>query len=416
MMIEPSLRRLFAPGAAACILLLAGCGGADKPAEPDTYVPQSTQARLIESVSASELTIRAEGVGESVALASDDARRTAVWYALYGGSHPILANEAARSAFERHEEEVFRSADAYISDTSQPMGSRQEGDDRILEKEVRVHVERLSEELVRLDVIDDRVDLMAEVGRPRIAVLPDNPDREDQARPAIAMISEYLQERGFDVEVPRADEQVNEMVEQAAALEGRTDPMYQLALESGSEIYITVGVDDSSRSMGDTEVLKSSVSTVAYYTATGDQIGATTGHSPERDVSGHGVLAEEAASEAGNRITRQIENSWMEEAERGRPFKVVVVASQDSDTRTVGREVHRMMRDVCPESSRNAAGSHSFDYTLRCTDQSDAMDLLLDLEAHYAGPGVLDRTLDSGALLILSVGEGNGGGDDIIIE
>ncbi|MBK1650746.1 DUF6175 family protein [Halorhodospira halochloris] len=384
------------------------------PTEPETYVPTSRQGQEVEAISAAEVTIRARGIGQDMATARDDARRAAIWVVLHGGSHPLLIDRDARRAFEEHQEDIFRNATDFITDYSRPLSRHQDGDRQIVEKEVRVNEARLMEELVALGVITDPMEVLVELGRPRIAVIPQSADKEDKARPAITMISEYLQERGFDVEVPRASDEVDDIIRQAAALEGAADPMYELALQTGSDIYITVDVEESSRRIGGSEVLRAGVSAIAYYTATGDQLGATTGHSPERDVSGYRSVVEEAANAVGNRITRQIARSWINELERGRPFKVVVSA-EEGQASAIGREIHRLMRAVCNESTRNAAGSSSFDYTLRCTEQNDAMDLLLDLEAGYAGPGVIERTLDSGSLLIITAGE-SGHGSDIVIE
>ncbi|BAU56756.1 hypothetical protein HH1059_00860 [Halorhodospira halochloris] len=409
-------QNLFRIAASSAAMLgtvaLIGCETA--PEEPDTYVPTSRQGEEIEAVSAAEVTIRARGIGPDTSAARDDARRAAIYYALYSGTHPLLPDSDARSAFEEHEEEIFANATNYISDYSSPLSRHQDGDDQVVEKEVRVNTARLQEELVDRDVIDDPMEILAELGRPRIAVIPESEEDEDDARPAITMISEYLQERDFDVEVPRAGDEVDEIVSQAAALEGDVDPMYELALQAGSDVYITVSVDEESRDVGGSEVLSASVSATAYYTATGDQLGATTGHSPERDVSGHRAVIEEAANAVGNRVTRQIANSWADEVERGRPFKVVFSAAE-ADAGDISREMHRIFSDVCPESNRNAAGQTSFDYTLRCTEQNDAMDLLIDLETAYGGPGTIERNLDSGALLILSVGDIDDA-DDIVIQ
>ncbi|MBK1729803.1 hypothetical protein CKO14_10495 [Halorhodospira halophila] len=372
-------------------------------------LPESNQARLVESTSASEVMIRAQGIGSDVDAAEEDARLAAVWYALYGGDHPLLADAASRHAFAEHEEEIFADARSYIGWESDILGSRQEGGDRVVEKNVRVNIARLSDDLVARDVIEDSVDVMDRIGRPRIAVLPRDAEHADDTRPAIVRVSEYLQERGFDVEVPEADERVDEVIGQVAALEGHDDPMHQLALEVGSDVYITLDVDHSAREVGADTVRSAVVTAVAFYTATADQIGASSGHSPERDAGDYGVLAEEAASETANRVLNQIDNSWLDVVERGRPFKVVTT-TDEGQAAEVGRELHRLFNDLCAEANRNAAGSASFDYTLRCHDQGDAVDLLYALQDGYEGPGELTRVLDSGGLLILEAGDGSVGG------
>ncbi len=407
------MRRWTATALMVSALGVVGCEST--PEEPETLVPEAKQARFVESTSPSEVMIRATGIGADVAAAESDARRTAIWHVLHGGDDPLLSSAEARDAFKAHEEEVYGRARSFIAWEGDILSKGQEGDQRVVEKRVRVNVRQLSELLERRDVIAAQREILDQVGRPKIAVVPEKPEREDDVRPAITIISEYLQQRGFDVEVPRAGKEVDDVVRQAAALEGESDPMYELALQVGSDVYITVDVEASSRRVGGTKVQKASIASTAYYTATGDQLGASTGHSKEREVSSFSSLMESAASEAANRVLNQIEESWVQEMERGSPFKVVVSTSE-AQSRDVSRQIHRLFNDVCSEASRNAAGATSFDYTLRCRDHDEAMDLLLDLEAGYAGPGRLERVLDSGALLILQAGKVEGDADDIQIR
>lgn len=401
-------RKLLA--ALAMTALLAACASTPDSRVKPTDPPQSRQGTLVESYSSAEVMIRSVGLGNSMAEARDDARKAAIWFALFGGTHAILASAEEREAFRNHEGEFWSNAISYISHEGDILSRRQEaGQDRI-ERAFRVNIANLKRDLVARNITTDTVELSDMIANPLISVIAKDP--EGDARHAANVFSEYLQDRGFEVVVLDANETIDEIIQQAAALEGNIDPMYMLALQTGSDIYISIDAEVAERHVAGNRVAQSTVGATAYYTATGAQLGASSGYSAERAIAGGGALTAEAANDAANKVLSQITRSWQREIQRGKAFKVVVNASPEVGD--ISRNLHRLFNDICNRARRNAAGSTSFDYTLNCEGQNDAMDLLMLIEDNYQGPGQVFRVLDSGSFLIIRIGDSDS--DSITIE
>ena len=392
------------------VSLLTACASQPKhtPAKPSDP-PTSRQATTVESYSANETLIRAIGLGNDTTEARLDARKAAIWHSLFGGTNALLSTPQQRQDFARVEGEFYANAMNYIALEGEIVSSQVEAGQQRIERIFRVNVARLKEDLVTKGILQDTRELAANLANPTIAVIAKNPAGDD--RHAAGVFSEYLQERGFDVTVLGANERINDIVQQAAALSGNIDPSYLLALQTGSDIYITLNADVAERLVARNRVAQATVNASAYYTATGAQLGASTGYSPERAISGSGALTAEAANDTADKVLGQIQRAWQREAQQGRSFKVVFsVAPELGD---ISREVHLLSNQVCERARRNAAGSNSFDYTLTCQGK-DTMQLLIALQDNYSGPGQIFRVMDAGAFLVVKVGHSQL--DEILIQ
>ncbi|WP_114418310.1 DUF6175 family protein [Marinospirillum perlucidum] len=391
-------------------LLLTACASAPESTVKPTDPPLSHQATLVESYSSTENLIRATGLGNNLAEARDDARKAAVWFALFGGSNALLNTDGQRQSFRNYEGEFWANAMRYINHESGLLSKRQEAGQSRIERSFRVDIAKLKEDLVARNILTSTQALAADLANPRITVIAEDP--QGDARHAANVFSEYLQDRNYEVQVMDASENINEIVQQAATLEGNLDPMYLLALQTGSDIYIRVDAEVAERQIAGNRVAQSTVNATAYYTATASQLGAANGYSEERAIAGGAALTAEAANDAANKVLGQINRSWQREAARGKAFKVVVSAGPSVGD--VSRNVHQMFNQVCNRVRRNAAGTTSFDYTVNCEGQADAFELLMDLQDNYQGPGRVFRVMDSGAFLVLRIGESES--NSIIIE
>lgn len=387
--------------ALAMTALLAACASAPTSSVKPTDPPQSRQGTLVESYSSAEVMIRSVGLGNSMAEARDDARKAAIWFALFGGTNAILSSAEEREAFRNHEGQFWANAMSYISHEGDILSRRQEGGQDRIERAFRVNIANLKGDLVARNIITDTVELADMIANPVISVIARNPAGDD--RHAANVFSEYLQDRGFEVVVLDANETVDNIVQQAAALGGNIDPMYMLALQTGSDIYISIDAEVAERRIAGNRVAQSTVIATAYYTATGAQLGASSGYSAERAIAGGGALTAEAANDAADKVLGQITRSWQREVQRGKAFKVVVNAGPEVGD--ISRNLHTLFNNICNRSRRNAAGATSFDYTLNCEGVNDAMELLMLIEDNYQGPGQVFRVLDSGSFLIVRIGE-----------
>ncbi|WP_404419049.1 DUF6175 family protein [Marinospirillum sp.] len=392
------------------VALLTACASTPESRVHPTDPPLSHQATLVESYSSSEVLIRATGMGDSMAEAHNDARKAALWFVLFGGNNALLSTSEQQQNFRAQEGEFWANVQSYIAHEGDILSKRVEGGQNRIERALRINISNLKSDLVARNIISDTAELSEMIANPVISVIADDP--EGDARHAANVFSEYLQDRGFEVVVLDANETVDEIVQQAAALEGNIDPMYMLALQTGSDIYISIDAEVAERQVAGNRVAQSTVGATAYYTATGSQLGASSGYSEERAIAGGAALTAEAANDAADKVLGQINRSWQREIQRGKAFKVVVNASPEVGD--ISRNVHRLFNDICNRARRNAAGSTSFDYTLNCEGQDSAMDLLMLIEDNYQGPGQVFRVLDSGSFLIIRIG--NSDSNSITIE
>lgn len=397
----------------AGLLALSGCsssGSKKTPAAPAAGDPPlSRQAVLVESYSASEVLIRATGLGNSMSEARQDARKAALWFVLHGGNTPMLTDQTQRQAFARHEKHFYTRVMDYITHEGEILSRRVDGKQDRIERAFRINLDALRNDLITRNIISSAASLSAQISNPQISVI--TADQSTHSIQAATVFSEYLQRRGFQVVVTDASERINQVVQQATALSGTLDPTYLLALQTGSDIYISITAETASRTLAGNTLSQATVTATAYYTATGNQLGAATGYSTERVVSGSGAIMGEAANDAADKVLNQLTAAWLRESAQGRSYKVV--ASAEPGIGDISRPIHQLFSQVCSQSRRNAAGSSSFDYILTC-ETRDVMDLLFKLEDHWRGPGQIFRVMDSGAFLVIRIGFTDS--DDIIIE
>ncbi|KIM11593.1 MAG: hypothetical protein KU37_05190 [Sulfuricurvum sp. PC08-66] len=394
------------------LLLLTGC--AAKPLPPQKRAV-SNQAQFLESQSSTEVMVKATGEGETIARAMRDSELAALWFVLMGGNNPLLQSEIEKSKFDTFADDFYGNTNRYIVSGSDIKSKRIMGDKTVVERVFVINTGLIREDLVTRNVIASVEALSEGLGAITVTVLPKDATlwSDTQYQAAVDVISEYLQDRNFEVTVLKQAKESNKIIQKAALLSGVVDPMYSLAMESGSDIYISVNLDKTARTVAGTEVKKASVTLSAFYTATAKQVGASSGYSPERAVSGYTSITQEATNDAIEKVLGQIQKSWKKEIEKGKLFKVVVTAAEGLG-QSIDRAVYDAMRASCKGVKRNGASNQVFDYTLQCADVADAMGLLDKIERNYAGAGKVFREMDSGALLVLKIA--NSADDELVIE
>lgn len=397
----------------ALLAAFSGCGGGSK-AKPKDVAPVSHEATLIESQSATEVLVSAKGMGANMAQAMDDSRLAALWFVLEGGSNPMLQNTKEKQSFEMYAAEIYKGASKYIAYESKLKSKQVVGGKYKVGRNFRINTGLLREDLVQKGVVKSIDALSSDLGTISVSVIPKNPKlwNDTHYLAAVDVVGEYLQDRDFDVTIVKAAKKTNKILNKAAALSGVVDPMYALAMQTGSDIYIRVNLDKTSRKVAGSEVKKASVSMAAFYTATAKQVGSSTGYSPERVVSSYTSVTQEATNDATEKVLGQIQKSWKKEIKRGKYFKVVVTVAEG--IRGADRPMYSAVKSSCAKVKRNGAGSNVFDYTLQCKGVQDVMGLLEKIEENYEGPGRIFREMDAGSLLVLKVA--NGEDDEIILE
>ncbi|SNR75635.1 DUF6175 family protein [Desulfurobacterium atlanticum] len=378
---------------------------------PSSVEPLSREAQFVESTSTAEYVILASGKGCNVSQAKQDAKKAAIWFVLYAGDRPLLQTSKEKRRAKGVVAEILSNPDRYIRWSSAPKSKRKEGPYVVMSYLFKVDVASIKNTLLDAGVIASTEEISEEVGLPFIAVLPESDD--EFSKFAVTVIEEYLQDRDYEVYVPEDETQVSNIIKTVAALEGKTDPYYMEALQVGSDIFVKVKTNVWKVNKYGRTFLKASAKAKAYETATGKLLGASTGFSPERNVTSPEAVVQEATNDLADKITRQIRKAWIKEAKKGKPFKVVVF-SNESEFRNVDKALYRLFRKLSKRPvKRLAAGKSAATYVVYVKGVPNAYELFLTLEESYSGPGKIEKVLDTGSLLIIKAGSST---EDIVIE
>ncbi len=395
------------------ILFLQSCvQSKPKCTMPPGVEPLSHQATFIESYSTGESLVRATGKGCNFQQATLDAKRAAIWFLLYAGDHPILKTYQEQQKAKPIVEQILSNPDLYIRWQSDVKEKKIIPPYLLLTYLFKIDVNALTQKLVQAGVISSVEELAEEVGLPTIAVIPAN--NAPGINTAVTVFQEYLQDRDFEVYVAEQNQVLNKIVKKVATLEGNVDPYYAAALQLGADVYVKVRVNVEKEYAYGREFKKASVSVNAYETATGKQIGATTGYSPPRTVVSVDAIVQEAANDAADKITSQIKKAWIKETKKGHPFKVVVLATPENMSR-VDQEIYfgvfkKLTRRPI---KRLASGQNMVSYVVYVKGVSNAYELFMKMKNLYHGPGTLQKVMDAGSFLIIKAGNPS---EEITIE
>ncbi|WP_457567671.1 DUF6175 family protein [Desulfurobacterium sp.] len=378
---------------------------------PHTVEPLSREAQFVESSSTAEYIILATGKGCTVNQALNDARKAAIWFILFGGDRPLLQTAKERRKAKAILEEILKNPQNYIRWESAPKSKRKEGPYTVMSFLFKIDVGALKQKLLDEGVLEATEEISEEVGLPFIAVLPASND--EFSKFAVTVIEEYLQDRDYEVYVPEGNEKIDKIIKTVASLEGKTDPYYMEAMQAGSDIFVKVKTSVWKVNKYGRVFLKASAEAKAYETATGKLLGASTGFSPERNVTSPEAVVQEATNDLADKITLQIRKAWLRETRKGKPFKIVIFSSEDQ-FKDVDRSIYRLFRKLSRRPiKRLASGKSATTYVVYVKGIPNAYELFMKLEEMYTGPGKLEKVLDSGSLLILKAGTGD---TDIEIE
>ncbi|MFQ6115878.1 MAG: DUF6175 family protein, partial [bacterium] len=311
-----------------CLLVgafLFGC--AAKVPVPVSNLPEAKEATIIDWSNPAEILVNATGVGPNTDAAILDARRSAVYVVLLGGSDPLLQTQEERLKFEPFQEDFYSQTNVanYIPWESREIESRlaiEEGARVKITKHFKVNRRMIRDWLVEWGIVPPVLELIEAVGLPMIMVIPEVPKGKDPVetmnadvtlKHAAQVIESYLTNRRYDVQVPEQMRTLEGLVEAQQAFKGMEDDYsYQLALSIGSDVYITYTIDMQTRDAGGSTVRKAIVGVRAYETTTARLLGTETGYSPERPVADL-VVIEEAVHGAIDKVLSRINAYWKED-------------------------------------------------------------------------------------------------------
>jgi hypothetical protein len=421
---------------ARCVLAVVVPVGLVLPVPLAAQLPLSREARIIETVSPTEVLVEATGIFRSehkdaskgrrdveahgVEMATLDARRAAVHVVAVGGTDPLLTTPEEKERFEGTASGFFAAAriTGFITfEEQQVLRSLRidEGRGIKVTRRFKVHKQRLQEALVAEGVTTARQELAEALGLPSVAVLPavapgQSPiavlGSDPVARHAVSVIESFLTARRYDVVVPEQQEQLSLLGDATRLLAGgQDDPAYQLALAIGSDIYITCSAAREGAGYG---TARYALQVRAFETTTARLLGTETGYSQARRGEDL-VCVEEAVNDALDKVLARLVAFWKEDVTRGVQYRLVVQLGDALDPS--GREdvqlatmdaIDRMVR----HSKELTVTDRTLDHLVWCDpqryDRSSRLHRDLDASVSQRCSGVrLRRVMVNRKLLIL---------------
>lgn len=381
-------------------------------------MPVANEATFIESYSPAEVTIRATGVGvgeNNSVGAEQDLKRTAVQFVLLMGSDPLISTPEERMRFQNIQEMFYENVDKYITWSASEVTSQSRttwnGHPALKRtKAVRIHRENLRRDLTERGVLVARAELEEAQGNPVIMVIPDSPagqtplqvlDKNSLAKQAAAVIESYLTARMYEVVVPRAMDQIDQMTKLQADIAGASeDPAYAMAMAIGSDVYFVYS--------GQVGNGKASVAVKAYETTTARLLGTETGYSKTRPGAAQGALVEEAVSDAVDKVLERIKAYWQADLKQGLQYRIIfrVEGSFSPDAlESLQMKIGDLIEENFDKSKENVLTAKTMDYNIwaKKDDFSRSAKIYQMLKEQLAGKAKLRQININRKLLILAI-------------
>jgi hypothetical protein len=336
--------------------------------------------------------IKAKGVGgvsglfglkeeESVKMAEQDARKSALYFVVYGGAglDGIVRSEEEKRKFGPVEQELFSDGmvQKFIAWEANSFDSRVKlaGGEKIrIEKQFRINRAALITFLTDRKVIEKLEDVTDEIGLPTLMALPEvkpgeNPLTELRSNSVLkqgaSVIESYLTKMKYNVVAPEQAQQIYEQQKAQLSIKGHEEDLsYMIALSVGSDIYVSYTITVDTRKVGSTEVRKASVSVRAYETTTARLLGTETGYS-EESAAPAAALVEAAVTNALNNVTSRLNAYWQDDLKNGSQYKIIftITGQFDEDTKyDIADAAAKTLKKIASRTKENVVADNTLDY------------------------------------------------------
>lgn len=357
----------------ACVLL-AGTLLAAKDAQKRIR-PRGFEASFVESYSPTEVNIKATGVGDTPEMADGDIARVAIDFVLFKWTDRMVSEEIERKGMDPVLDEIYREPRPYLSWVADKVTATRKlaNGQYEITRVVRVNKGALEEALVKKGVLASREDLAESVGNPVIMVVPDAPkgqspldvfDKNRLAQQTAGVIESYLTARQYEVQIPRAADNLNSQVDMLGTVKGMDDDVaYKIALTSGCDVFVTfAGAVDNVQGGR-----KASLVVKAFESTTGRALGTETGYSQARANTTDEALTEEATSDAIDKVLARVSKYWKADARKGLQYKVILKVTGKFDEATAEKVkdgLEDLVETEFPGSKQNILTDKTMDYTI----------------------------------------------------
>jgi len=353
--------------------------------------PVSKQATLVETISSSEVLIEATGIylsseksnkaklkdveNNGLGKAIEDAKRSALWFLLAGGTDPMLRSQEETQVFNARSAQFYdaSSLSRYVTyeDVKFIQRLSLEGGHGIkVTKRFKLNKELILRDLEQAGIISSRSELSDALGRPQLMVIPlvakgQSPLElmrgDPTAKHSASVIESHLTAKQYDVLAAQQLSQLDKLVEvQSLSSGGESDISYQLALSIGSDIYITYAGawEDTAYN-----TQRYSITVRAFETTSGRLLGSETGYSNGRQGESM-ISVEEAINGAIDAVLSRIDSYWRDDLRRGVQYKLIlsVSSSYSSDE---AFDIQDLFMDalakLCSSTKENIATTNTMD-------------------------------------------------------
>ncbi|NLO43977.1 MAG: hypothetical protein GX106_03295 [Candidatus Cloacimonetes bacterium] len=352
--------------------------------------PVSKQATLIETISSAELLVEATGVyvspeksarakqkdveSNGISRATLDAKRSAVWFVILGGTDPILRSAAEQRSFEGQSSRFFSESaiSRYISYEDSRFIQRlsiEDGTGMKISKRFKVNKEMLMRDLQEAGIISGRDEISDALGRPQIMVIPSvakgmNPlealERDSGIRHSRGVIESHLTAKQYEVLDAGQMDQIGGLTQIQGMIAGQEEDMaYAVALSIGSDVYITYAGAWENAGYN-TE--RHSLTVRAYETSSGRLLGTETGYSQARQGKAM-ISVEEAVTGAIDAVLARIDAYWRDDIKRGVQYKMVLSIDR-SFNEDDAFDIQDIFIDAVEAVSKSYKENIATDYTL----------------------------------------------------
>jgi hypothetical protein len=394
----------------ATLLLFSGCFSIKgKKVKRSSNAPTSHQVQYIESHGEREVMLRATGVGETIESAIDDARKASIWSAIFG-KNGVINSGKEQKRFKSVANTIYENSRNYITYESPDIkGKSKTGDNYSITKIFKVDRQLLKDDLTEAGVLDEIDEVSESLQNPSISII--SFDGSSLFEHGSTVLLDFLSSRGFNA-VVSGKKRIDSLLDKSLLMTGDLDPNYKLAVQTGSDIYISLATTVSERSKHGSKFYKATVSAKAYSTVTKKLLASATGYSQEVETSNRKILVEEAVNDLSDSITSKIAKKWKKSLKKGREFRVIVKSSiPEAD-----RSVRSALKAGGSTAIKIKSGTTVFDFSFRNKSAEAIEDILDILENNYNGVGKIHREFSQGSLLVLKISSGEAGDDEIIIE
>lgn len=356
--------------------------------------PHSFEAQFIEASSTSEVLIRATGKANNVGDAIADAKKTAIWFVLFGGESPLVG-AAGKARFNGIASDFWANSGAWVRYTSDIKGKRQEGSFTLVDVVVKVDREGIRQSLVTAGVLEDSAQVNEALNLPSIII-------QSNSEVLSLTVASALRKSDFNLLSEEANAKQHGILSQLTALEGIADPAYEAAMAAGADVYVKAKVSIEAGNVAGIRTQKASVALSAYDTATSQLLASATGYSAERRAD-QSALTEEAAQDAALLLRSTLVQAWAKALNDGKIFKVFLKSEERLTEEHEAAFIDALKGLKQPKIKRQASGDHIISYWVWSKTYSDAYELYSSLKGAYSGPGKFSKTMENGRLLVINV-------------